>query len=136
MVKVLAWVFVLGVLTWSSIGLASGGKAPLVPALPVATIGKAVWAPPWPWNALADCESGDGTGTPPYRVTWRYDGYHDGGYQFLPSTWRAAIRLVPGWQPSYAYRASPQVQTRVAKRWLRATSWEQWPTCARRIGLI
>jgi hypothetical protein len=45
--KLLAWVFVLGVLAWSSIGLASGGKALLVPALPVAKIEKPEALPYW-----------------------------------------------------------------------------------------
>lgn len=90
---------------------------------------------PWPWVAIADCESGDGDGQPPYTAAWHYDGYFDGGLQFLPSTWRDAIRLVPGVQPGLAWQASPRVQVRVAQRWLRATSWEQWPVCSRRVGV-
>lgn len=98
--------------------------------------GSWAYVPPQPWRALADCESGDGDGRPPYRASWRFDGYFDGGYQFLPSTWRSAIRLVPGPQPGLAHRASARVQTRVAMRWRSATSWHQWPSCAARLGLI
>lgn len=92
---------------------------------------------PQPWLALADCESGDGDGRPPYRPNWRVDGYFDGGLQFLPSTWAAATRLYRNGSRRYrfAYEAPPIVQVRVAQRWLRATSWEQWPACSRKLGL-
>lgn len=92
---------------------------------------------PQPWLALADCESGDGDGRPPYRPNWHINGYFDGGLQFLPSTWAMATRLYGNGSRRYgfAYEAPPIVQVRVAKRWLRATSWAQWPACSLKLGL-
>ena len=93
---------------------------------------------PWPWVAVADCETGDGDGRPPYRATWDYNGSSgfDGGLQFLPSTWVAARRLVPGASRyAYAYEAPARVQVAVAARWLLETSWLQWPACSAKIGL-
>lgn len=91
------------------------------------------------WIRVADCESGDGDGRPPYRADWDYNGLHDGGLQFVPSTWNAAKRLreVRGFagRYGYAYQAPAWVQIRVADNWLRHTSWAQWPTCSRKLGL-
>ncbi len=90
----------------------------------------------WPWLQLVDCESGDGDGKPPYRASWHVNGYFDGGLQYLPSTWRQARRLVPAARHiGFAYQASPRVQVEVSKRWLRVTSWLQWPRCSRMLGL-
>ena len=91
------------------------------------------------WIRLADCESGDGDGRPPYRADWKHNGYFDGGLQFLPSTWDAARRKREvyrlAWRYAYAYQAPAWVQIAVARNWLRYTSWLQWPVCSRRIGV-
>lgn len=96
---------------------------------------------PWPWIALADCESGgDSTpGRPPYTANWHIDDYHDGGLQFLPSTWNAAksyytVRHIAA-RYAYAHHAPAWVQVRVAMSWQRRTSWAQWPDCSRKVGL-
>jgi hypothetical protein len=84
--------------------------------------------PAWPWLALASCESGQ---------TWNYNGPSgfDGGFQFLPSTWNMAKRLVRGASVyAYAYQAPAYVQYLVAKAWLAVTSWLQWPVCSAKIG--
>lgn len=91
------------------------------------------------WIRMADCESGDGDGKPPYRASWHYNGLHDGGLQFVPSTWNAAKRLSEvrriAAHYGYAYHAPAWVQIRVADNWRRHTSWAQWPTCSRKLGL-
>jgi len=90
------------------------------------------------WLRLADCESGDGDGRPPYRPSWHYNGGSgfDGGLQFLPDTWDRAKRLYrPARQYRYAWQAHGATQVIVARRWLRITSWEQWPDCSRKIGV-
>lgn len=91
------------------------------------------------WIRMADCESGDGDGRPPYRASWHYRGLHHGGLQFLPSTWDAAKRLrqVRGVAAGYrfAYHAPAWVQIAVADNWRRHTSWAQWPVCSRKLGL-
>lgn len=91
------------------------------------------------WIRMADCESGDGDGLPPYRATWTFNGLHDGGLQFVPDTWRRAKRLseVRGfaYRYAYAYQAPAWVQIAVADNWRRHTSWAQWPTCSRKLGL-
>lgn len=111
--------------------------AALLFAAPVSAHG--AYTPPWPWIALADCESGDGDGRPPYHADWDYNGYFDGGLQFLPSTWDIARRKPEvyrvAWRYPYAYMAPAWVQVRVARNWLRYTSWAQWPACSRKLGL-
>lgn len=91
------------------------------------------------WIRMADCESGDGDGLPPYRASWAFNGLHDGGLQFVPSTWRAAKRLSEvrsfAYRYAYAYQAPAWVQIAVADNWRRHTSWAQWPTCSRKLGL-
>jgi hypothetical protein len=82
----------------------------------------------WPWDALAECESGS---------RWGYNGPSgfDGGLQFHPGTWTTARGLV-GVRYAYAWQAPAWVQVRVAKAWLARTSWHQWPACARKLGLL
>jgi hypothetical protein len=86
-------------------------------AAPVAT------ALPDPWPALRQCESdgdyGDDTG----------NGYY-GAYQFNLSTWRS---LGLGGLPS---QAAPAEQDRAAQELQARRGWGQWPSCARRLGLI
>lgn len=92
----------------------------------------------WPWIAVADCETGDSDGRPPYSADWRYNGSSgfDGGLQFLPSTWLAAAsNLGLAGRYPYAYLAPPAVQVIVARAWLARTSWLQWPACSAKIGL-
>jgi hypothetical protein len=88
----------------------------------------------WPWVAIADCESGDGDGRPPYSATWGYDGPSgfDGGVQFDPGTWSAYRR---GDEPAHAYEASPATQVAVAERVLAAQGWGAWPVCSVKVGL-
>lgn len=91
------------------------------------------------WIRVADCESGDGDGKPPYRASWSYNGSFDGGLQFLPSTWRLAVRLpavrAVALRYAFAYQAPAWVQIRVAQAWLAVTSWAQWPVCSRKLRL-
>ena len=80
--------------------------------------------PAWTvWDRLAQCESGG---------NWHVDAYHDGGLQFLPSTWTA---YKPAGYPAYAWQASREQQIVVAERVLAAAGWSQWPVCSRRIGV-
>lgn len=87
------------------------------PAAPAASGGSA-------WDRLAACESGG---------NWSIDAYHDGGLQFLPSTWNA---YKPAGYPAYAYQASREQQIVVAERVRAEQGWNAWPTCAREIGLL
>lgn len=81
--------------------------------------------PPWPWGALASCESGQ---------DWTYNGRsgYDGGLQFAPSTW-SANRFHD--YPAFAYQATPRMQVLVAIRLLSRASFGQWPSCSSRLGL-
>ena len=80
--------------------------------------------PAFPWLALANCET---------SVNWRhYTRSYEGGYGFTHLAWQR-YRL-PG-MPTRADRASPDQQTRVARRILRAVGWSAWPSCSRRLGL-
>lgn len=84
---------------------------------------------PWPWDALAECESGG---------RWDYNGSSgfDGGLQFLPSTWVTASQLIGvNSRYQFAWQAPAIVQVRVAQAWLAVTSWAQWPACSRELGL-
>jgi len=75
------------------------------------------------WDRLAQCESGG---------NWHIDAYHDGGLQFLPSTWTA---YGGGQYARYAYQATREQQIAIAEKVQRAAGWGQWPVCSRRIGL-
>ena len=109
---------------------------------------------PWPWIAIADCESGDGprAAGPPYHPKWDYHGpTYDGGLNFLYSTWDRAWELRRrdldrkhgrkfrvtqiGSASLDAWRHSAIVQVRVAIDWLSRTSWSQWPVCSRAVGV-
>lgn len=84
------------------------------------------------WLAIADCESGNGDGQPPYTASWSYNGLYDGGLQFSPSTWLAAGG---GQYAPYAYLATPAEQIATAARWASLTGciWcpSGWPGCGR-----
>ena len=78
---------------------------------------------PWPWDELANCESGG---------DWHINtgnGYY-GGLQFSLSTWQS----VGG--AGYPHEATPAEQLHRG-RILRARSgWGQWPHCAVELGLL
>jgi hypothetical protein len=99
---------------------------------------------PWPWIAIADCESGDGPDAagPPYHPKWDYHGgTYDGGLNFAYDTWddawalAVADELVADEPSGDAWQHTAHVQVLVAKRWLKATSWAQWPVCSRVVGV-
>jgi hypothetical protein len=75
------------------------------------------------WDKLAACESGG---------NWHIDAYHDGGLQFLPSTWTA---YGGGVYARYAYQATREQQIAIAQKVQAAAGWSQWPSCSRRLGL-
>ena len=88
------------------------------------------------WYRLADCESGDwNRDGHPIAGTARWDaqgGRHEGGLQFLPSTWRqAGGNAIAG----HAYEATAGEQITVARIWLGRTSVSQWPVCGPKVGL-
>lgn len=89
---------------------------------------------PWPWIAVADCETGDSDGRPPYRVRWDYNGPSgfDASVQFHPGTWRR--HKLPAY-PAYAYQATPFQQLVVAEITLSREGWKAWPACSRKVGL-
>jgi hypothetical protein len=76
-----------------------------------------------PWPALRQCESdgnyADDTG----------NGYY-GAYQFNIGTWRS---LGLGGLPS---QASAAAQDQAAQELQARRGWGQWPSCARRLGLL
>ncbi|MFD3329134.1 transglycosylase family protein [Streptomyces sp. NPDC058701] len=79
----------------------------------------------WPWDCVADCESGG---------RWAVNtgnGFY-GGLQFWQPTWEEHGGL------AFAARAdlaSREQQIRVAEDVLGAQGWEAWPVCAKRYGL-
>ena len=75
------------------------------------------------WDRLAQCES---------NGRWHIDAYHDGGLQFLPSTWTA---YGGGKYARYAWQATREQQIDIAQRVQAAAGWGQWPVCSRRLGL-
>lgn len=77
------------------------------------------------WDRLAQCESGG---------DWSYNGSsgYDGGIQFSPSTWQSAGGTK---YAAYAHQATREQQIAVAESWLAETSWAQWPSCSRQLGL-
>lgn len=85
----------------------------------------------WPWIALADCESGDGDGQPPYRPWWGYNIDFEGGLNFTYDTWASYGGLA---YASHAYYATPYQQVTVARRVLADVGWGAWPVCSYKIG--
>jgi hypothetical protein len=76
-----------------------------------------------PWPALRQCESGgnygDNTG----------NGYY-GAYQFTAGTWASlGLRGLPS-------QSSPAQQDQAAQELQARRGWGQWPSCARRLGLL
>ncbi len=87
--------------------------APAKPATPT----------PGAWAALRGCESSDN------YLDNTGNGYY-GAYQFSLATWQS---LGYGELPS---DAPPAVQDQAAQQLQSQRGWSQWPTCARRLGLI
>jgi hypothetical protein len=79
-------------------------------------------APRDPWPALRQCESGGN-----YAADTG-NGYY-GAYQFNLGTWRS---LGFGGLPS---QAVPAQQDQAAQELEARRGWDQWPSCARRLGL-
>ncbi|MFJ7591453.1 transglycosylase family protein [Streptomyces sp. NPDC097617] len=79
----------------------------------------------WPWDCVADCESGG-------RWTVNTGNGFYGGLQFWQPTWEEYGGL------AYAQRADlagrPQ-QIRVAEDLLASQGWNAWPVCSKRYGL-
>lgn len=114
------------------------------PAPPAGTI-------PEHWLELARCESGnwhDGGASFSGPIRWDWGApdmelppwgtdLHHGGLQFAPSTWEwvagdlGLLDLYP-----HAYDAPPEIQVQVAAEVQARQSWEAWPTCARKVGLL
>ncbi|MEO3975441.1 transglycosylase family protein [Streptomyces sp. CAU 1734] len=79
----------------------------------------------WPWNCVAECESGG---------DWRANtgnGYY-GGLQFWQPTWEGHGGLAFAARADLATRAE---QITVAEEVLRTQGWGAWPTCSKRYGL-
>lgn len=76
------------------------------------------------WDRLAQCESGG---------RWNLNvGGHEGGLQFLHSTW---VRAGGRRYAEHAYQATREQQIDIARTWLARTSWTQWPVCSKKLGL-
>lgn len=75
------------------------------------------------WARLARCESG---GNPAANTG---NGYY-GAFQFSLPTWRSVGRT------GYPHQHPYEVQLAAAQRLQARSGWNQWPTCARKLGLI
>ncbi|MFJ4781156.1 transglycosylase family protein [Streptomyces sp. NPDC088762] len=79
----------------------------------------------WPWDCVADCESGG---------RWAVNtgnGFY-GGLQFRQPTWEAYGGLVFARRADLASRGQ---QIRVAEDVIGRQGWEAWPVCSKRYGL-
>lgn len=79
------------------------------------------------WWAIANCESGLGTGAPQWHINTG-NGY-SGGLQFSPSSWNSA-----GGQQyaAYAYQATPEQQIATAIVLSNGgTNLHHWPVCGK-----
>jgi hypothetical protein len=91
-------------------------RAPAAPARPASR-------PANPWAALRQCESGGN-----YRADTG-NGYY-GAYQFTAGSWASlGLHGLPS-------QASPAQQDQAAQALEARRGWGQWPSCARRLGLI
>ncbi|MER7665950.1 transglycosylase family protein [Streptomyces sp. NPDC096193] len=79
----------------------------------------------WPWNCVAECESGGKWDTN------TGNGYY-GGLQFWHPTWKAFGGLAYAPRADLATRAQ---QIKVAEEVLRVQGWKAWPVCSKRYGL-
>ncbi|MGW4509046.1 LysM peptidoglycan-binding domain-containing protein [Streptomyces sp. NPDC004436] len=79
----------------------------------------------WPWDCVADCESGG---------RWAVNtgnGFY-GGLQFWQPTWEEYGGLAFARRADLASRAQ---QIRIAEEVLAAQGWNAWPVCSKRYGL-
>ncbi|MFJ3965948.1 transglycosylase family protein [Streptomyces sp. NPDC090036] len=79
----------------------------------------------WPWDCVADCESGG---------RWAVNtgnGFY-GGLQFWQPTWEEYGGLAFAKRADLAARAQ---QIRVAEEVLGSQGWNAWPVCSKRYGL-
>ncbi|MGW4032232.1 transglycosylase family protein [Streptomyces sp. NPDC004838] len=79
----------------------------------------------WPWNCVAECESGG---------DWKANtgnGYY-GGLQFWQPTWESFGGLKYARRADLATRGQ---QIKVGEEVLRVQGWEAWPVCSKRYGL-
>ncbi|MFJ9763467.1 transglycosylase family protein [Streptomyces erythrochromogenes] len=79
----------------------------------------------WPWDCVADCESGG---------RWAVNtgnGFY-GGLQFWQPTWEEYGGLAFAPRADLAQRVQ---QIRVAQEVLAAQGWNAWPVCSKRYGL-
>ncbi|MEU6296809.1 transglycosylase family protein [Streptomyces erythrochromogenes] len=79
----------------------------------------------WPWDCVADCESGG---------RWAVNtgnGFY-GGLQFWQPTWEEYGGLAFAPRADLAHRVQ---QIRVAQEVLAAQGWNAWPVCSKRYGL-
>ncbi|MFE7100502.1 transglycosylase family protein [Streptomyces erythrochromogenes] len=79
----------------------------------------------WPWDCVADCESGG---------RWAVNtgnGFY-GGLQFWQPTWEEYGGLAFAQRADLAARAQ---QIRVAQEVLATQGWNAWPVCSKRYGL-
>ncbi|MFD9355010.1 transglycosylase family protein [Streptomyces sp. NPDC060031] len=122
-VAVAAVLFVLG--PGAAAAAAPPPPAPGSPGVRVPRTGDCGPGGEWPWDCVADCESGG---------RWAVNtgnGFY-GGLQFWQPTWEEHGGL------AYAARAdlaSREQQIRVAEGLLGTQGWEAWPVCAKRYGL-
>ncbi len=79
----------------------------------------------WPWNCVAECESGG---------NWQSNtgNGHYGGLQFAQPTWEDFGGLSYAPRADLATRAQ---QIKVAEAVLRVQGWGAWPVCSKRYGL-
>lgn len=101
------------------------------------------------WRQVAECETGDrladGTFIKGTARWWWGDPdrdyppwgtrIHEGGLQFLPSTWAWAAPNALQDAPERAWQANVTDQMRVAEWVLDKQGWAAWPDCSRRLGL-
>lgn len=76
------------------------------------------------WRALGECESHNN----PTAVS--ASGKYRGAFQFSIPTWRSLGYEGDPIEHSYA------TQLQAAKRLQARSGWDQWPSCARRLGLL
>ncbi|MFE5725018.1 LysM peptidoglycan-binding domain-containing protein [Streptomyces erythrochromogenes] len=79
----------------------------------------------WPWDCVADCESGG---------RWAVNtgnGFY-GGLQFWQPTWEEYGGLALAPRADLAHRVQ---QIQVAQEVLAAQGWNAWPVCSKRYGL-
>ncbi|NBM17916.1 transglycosylase family protein [Streptomyces sp. GC420] len=104
---------------------AAAAATPAAPGPPPPAKAYACAADGWPWNCVAECESGG---------RWNANtgnGYY-GGLQFWQPTWVEYGGLAYAPRADLATRAR---QITVAESVLAGLGWEAWPDCSKRYGL-